>query len=80
MKKPDGLQAAMNASLTSPQVDPAKIQAALKLINDDLAVIPFAEQVQTQFYNKGVNDPGADDYPFLPPLYGEFWLDAGARK
>jgi peptide/nickel transport system substrate-binding protein len=80
MKKPEGLQAAIKASLTSPQVDPVKIQAAMKLINDDLAVIPFAEQVQTQFYNKGVNDPGADDYAFLPPLYGEFWLDASARK
>ena len=80
LKKPEGLNAAIAASLTSPQVDPAKLQAAFKLINDDLAVIPFGDQVQAQFYNKGVNDPGADEYAFVNLQYKEVWLDAIARK
>jgi len=64
LKKPEGFASAITASLTSQQVDPAKLQAVFKLMSDDMTVIPFAEQVQAQFYNKGVNDPGADEYAF----------------
>jgi peptide/nickel transport system substrate-binding protein len=79
VKKPDGFTAAVTASLTSPQVDPAKLQALFKMMNDDLMVIPYGEQVQAQFYNKGVNDPGADDYAFVILAVKEAWLDASAR-
>ena len=48
-------------------------------MNDDLMVIPYGEQVQAQFYNKGVNDPGADDYAFVILATKEAWLDASAR-
>ena len=79
LKKPDGFAAATTASLTSQQVDPAKLQAVFKLMSDDMTVIPFAEQVQAQFYNKGVNDPGADEYAFVNLQYKDVWLDASAR-
>jgi peptide/nickel transport system substrate-binding protein len=80
MKKPEGFQAAINASLAAPQVDPARLQAVFKMVNDELMVIPFGDQVQAQFYNKGVNDPGADDFTFVNFQYKDAWLDASARK
>jgi peptide/nickel transport system substrate-binding protein len=80
VKKPEGFQAAVNTSITSQQVDAAKLQAVFKLMNADQMVIPFAEQVQAQFYGKGVNDPGADEYNFVTFLCKEAWLDASARK
>jgi peptide/nickel transport system substrate-binding protein len=80
VKKPDGFAAAVTASITSPQVDPAKLQAVFKIMNDDLMVIPYGEQVQAQFYVKGVNDPGAEEYPLTSTQYKEVWLEASARK
>ena len=80
VNKPDGFSNVVNASLITPQVDSAKLQAVFKLMNDTQMVIPFAEQVQAQFYNKGVNDPGADDYNFVNFQCKEAWLDASARK
>jgi peptide/nickel transport system substrate-binding protein len=80
VKKPDGFQEAVNASITSPQPEGAKLQAVFKLMNDEQMVIPFSEQVQAQFYNKGVNDPGADKYNFYNFVCKDAWLDASARK
>jgi hypothetical protein len=79
LKKNDGFANAVTASLTSPQVDSSKLQAIFKMLNDDMTVIPFAEQVQAQFYTKGVNDPGADGYTFVNFICKEVWLDAAAR-
>ena len=79
VKKPDGFAAAVTASLTTPQVDPAKIQGVFKMMYDDKTVIPFLEQVTPQFYGKGVNDPGAAEYFFVTLIYKEVWLDAIAR-
>jgi peptide/nickel transport system substrate-binding protein len=79
VKKPEGFAAAVTASITSPQVDPAKIQGIFKSMNDDLTVIPYADQVIAQFYGKGVNDPGAAEYALQTLQYKEAWLDASAR-
>ena len=80
VKKPDGFADAVTASLTSPQVESAKLQAIFKMMNDDLMVIPYGEQVQAQFYGKGVNDPGADEYAFAYFNSKEAWLDSSLRK
>ncbi len=80
VKKPDGFADAVTASITSPDVEPAKIQAIYKMLNDDLTVIPYADQVIAQFYGKGVNDPGADDYNLNAFQYKDAWLDPIARK
>jgi ABC-type transport system substrate-binding protein len=79
VKKPEGFAAAADASVTSPQVDPAKVQAAFKLMNDDLMVVPYAEQMQAQFYLKGVNDPDSEEYPLISLQYKDIWLDPIAR-
>ena len=46
VKKPDGFAAAVAASITSPTVDNAKLQGVFKMMNDDLMVIPYAEQIK----------------------------------
>jgi peptide/nickel transport system substrate-binding protein len=79
VKKPEGFAAAVTESLATPQIESARVQAIFKMMNDDLMVIPYGEQVQAQFYNKGVNDPGADDYAFVIFICKEAWLDASAR-
>jgi peptide/nickel transport system substrate-binding protein len=79
VKKPEGFQDAVTSSITSPQVDKAKLKGIFKMMNDDLMVIPYADQVIAQFYNKGVNDPGADEYNLNTFIYKDAWLDAGAR-
>jgi hypothetical protein len=50
------------------------------MMNDDLMVISYGEQVIAQFYGKGVNDPGADEYNLNAFQYKDAWLDASARK
>jgi ABC-type transport system substrate-binding protein len=52
VKKPAGFYDAVTKSITSPQVDPALLQAAFKLIADDLMVIP-TEQIGVNFYKEG---------------------------
>jgi hypothetical protein len=79
VKKPEGFTSAVAESLATPQIVPAKVQAIYKMMNDDLMVIPYGEQIQAQFYNKGVNDPGADYYSLAIFFSKEAWLDAIAR-
>jgi peptide/nickel transport system substrate-binding protein len=81
VKKYDGFYEAVTASVTSPEVDPAKLQAIFKKMNDDLMVIPYGESVAAQFYNKGVHDPGVEEYAFNKVFIArEAWLDASLRK
>ena len=79
VKKPAGFYEAINASITSPEVDPVKLQAVFKLMADDFMVIPFAEETVNIFYAKGVHDPGADEYPLTTFISREAWLEPSAR-
>jgi peptide/nickel transport system substrate-binding protein len=76
---PDGYQDAANASLNSPEVNPAKLQAAFKIINDNLMVIPYAEEVIAAFYRDGVHDPGADEGLIQNMVYKDVWLEPKVR-
>jgi peptide/nickel transport system substrate-binding protein len=76
---PDGYQNAITASLSSPEMDPAKLQAAFKIMMDDLMVIPYAEEVIAAFYRDGVHDPRGDEGMIQTVIYKDIWLDAKAR-
>jgi ABC-type transport system substrate-binding protein len=78
-KIPAGFQEAANASINSKDYDPKLIQAAFKILSDDVTVIPYAEQVGCCFYRKGANDPDADAFGFLALHYKNMWLDKSAR-
>jgi hypothetical protein len=79
VKKPAGFYDAMKASLTSPEVNGEKLRAVFKIMQDDLMVIPFAEEIVNQFYATGAHDPGADEYPTVTFLAQDAWLEPSAR-
>jgi peptide/nickel transport system substrate-binding protein len=79
MKRPNGWQEAVNASLASPQIDPKLMQTVIQLMYDDMTVIPYCEQVQISFYRKGVNDPDADTNWQMWPIFQDCWIDKSAR-
>ena len=80
LKRPDGFYDLLNASLASPTVDPAKVQAAYKALADDFTMIPYAEDTVRVFYVKGAHDDGGQKFLlsiFIPELA---WLEPDARK
>ena len=79
MKLPNGAIDGINASLFSPQVDPKKLQAVLQLLYDDMTVVPYLQQTQIKFYKKGSNDPLADQYGLVWPVFSDCWIDKSAR-
>jgi hypothetical protein len=79
MKRPAGWQQGVDASLASKEVDPKLEQAIIQIMYDDMTVIPYLEQVQAAFYQKGVHDPDADAYGLMWPLFKDVWLEKGAR-
>jgi ABC-type transport system substrate-binding protein len=79
MKKPNGFTEGVNASLATPQVDPAKIQAVIQLLYDNMTVIPYLEQTQIAFYKKGSNDPDVDTFWVMWPVWQDCSIDKSAR-
>lgn len=79
MYLPQVLKDAINASLTSIEPDPALVQAALRIIAEQMIVIPYIEEVQTLFLRDGVHDPGSE--LFSPVIFqGDIaWLDPELR-
>ena len=78
-KKPDGFQQGVNASLAAKVYDPKLVQAVVQLMYDDMTVIPYLEQTQIQFYKKGTNDPDADTFGLMWPVFQDCWIDKSAR-
>ena len=58
VQKPDGWQEAYDAALSSINVDPVKTQALVKLMHDDVMIIPYMEETAVAFIREGVNDSG----------------------
>jgi len=80
LKRPDGFYDLLNASLASPTVDPAKVQAAYKALADDFTMIPYVEDRVRVFYVKGAHDDGGQKFhlSFFVPEFA--WLEPEARK
>ncbi|HTY82097.1 MAG TPA: ABC transporter substrate-binding protein [Dehalococcoidales bacterium] len=78
-KIPDAFITAATASINSKNYDPKLVQAAFKILSDDVTVIPYAEQVQCCFYRKGTNDPDAALFGTLLPHWKNLWIDKSAR-
>jgi peptide/nickel transport system substrate-binding protein len=80
-KRPAGFQDALNASLSKLNIDPAAIKAIIKVLYDDMTVIPFYEEDTPTFENKGLHLDynemdfnGVDNY-----RYADVWLDKSLR-
>lgn len=79
LEKPQALIDAINASLESTEVDPALVQACMKIIADNMVVIPYLEEVIIVFYQDGVHDPGIENYAATAFIADLAWLEPQAR-
>jgi len=80
VQKPDGWQEVFDAALSSANVDPVKTQALVKLMHDEVMVIPYLEETAVAFLQKGVHDTGhlIDSLTTLTELEIA-WLDPELR-
>jgi peptide/nickel transport system substrate-binding protein len=79
LKRPNGFQQGVDVSLAAKVYDPKLVQAVIQLLYDDMTVIPYLEQTQISFYQKGANDADADTYGLMWPIFKDCWLDKSAR-
>jgi peptide/nickel transport system substrate-binding protein len=79
VKKPAGFYDAVKASLTSPTLDPVKVQAVYKLMADDFMVIPYVEETVANFYAPGAHDDGGDIFTLVAFMPSTAWLEPSAR-
>jgi peptide/nickel transport system substrate-binding protein len=79
LKIPAAFKDAATASMNAKVYDPKLVQAAFKILSDDMTVVPYAEQVQVCFYRKGFNDPDADAYGFLQFRFRNSWIEKSVR-
>ena len=79
VERPTGFYEAVKASLTSPNVDPAKVQAVSKLMADNFMVIPYAEEISCNFYASGAHDEGGENYVLTKFVPKYAWLEPSAR-
>jgi peptide/nickel transport system substrate-binding protein len=79
LKKPEGWDATFDAALNSENVEPAKTQALVKLIHDDVMVIPYFEQTMIEFYQKGVHLPDFNVYRAMTFVCEDVWLEPNLR-
>jgi hypothetical protein len=79
MDVPQALQDAIDASLASAEPDPALVQAALRIVAEEMVVIPYIEEVNTLFLQDGVHDPGSEMYSSVIFQGDIAWLEPQAR-
>jgi len=79
MQIPAGFKDAATASMNAKVYDPKLVQAAFKILSDDMTVVPYAEQVQVCFYRNDVHDPDADIFGFLQFRFRNAWMEKSAR-
>ena len=75
MKRPDGFREVMDASYTTPKYSSAKMQAVLKLIHDDITVIPYLEEIAIDFIQKGAHDMHLLEFATEAWEYEDAWLE-----
>jgi peptide/nickel transport system substrate-binding protein len=80
VQKPEGWQQAYDAALSSETVDPVKTRALVKLMHDDVMVIPYMEETAVAFIQKGVHDSGQlKDSLTTVTEFEVTWLDPELR-
>lgn len=79
VKKPVRWEEVYNAAMDSLEIDYAKTRDLIQLIHDDVMVIPYLEETQISFYQKGVNIPEMEKYGTLSYYREESWLSPDLR-
>jgi hypothetical protein len=60
--------------------DPKLIQATIRIMHDNVMVIPYMEESRVTFLGKGVHDPGVYTHSLMAFVDTEAWLEPSARK
>jgi len=76
---PPNFVAASDASLASAEVDPKLVQACVKIISDELMVIPYLEETVMIFQVAGAHNAGLDIATQTQFLSHLAWLEPKAR-
>jgi ABC-type transport system substrate-binding protein len=79
VKLSPGFKEGLTAAALTPKIDPTLIQAVVKIMYDDVMVIPYIEENRMVFLQKGVHDPCTLTYSTNDYIDKEVWLDPSAR-
>ncbi|MCJ7605709.1 MAG: ABC transporter substrate-binding protein [Dehalococcoidales bacterium] len=74
-QKPDGWQEALDAALATEEIDAAKTQAIVKLIDENQMIIPYMEETRIAFFQDGVHAPDYSQYGLMAFVSDMIWLD-----
>jgi peptide/nickel transport system substrate-binding protein len=78
-KFPTGFREGLDAAQATKEPDPQLIQAVIRIMHDDVMVIPYLEESRVTFLNKGVHDPGVISHSLMVFICEEAWLEPSAR-
>ncbi len=79
LQRAPGFLEALDASITAPDIDPAYIQAVIKIVHDNVMVIPYLEEVPTSFTQQGVHDTGFLNWELSTWTPELCWLEPDLR-
>jgi hypothetical protein len=80
VKLPAGYAEGNEAMSTSKEPQKELIQALVRIMYDDVMVVPYMEQTKICFLGKGVHNPDKVTYTLTAMLCNNAWLDPSARK
>jgi peptide/nickel transport system substrate-binding protein len=80
VKLPNGFKEGMDAAQSSKEPDPKLIQVCIRLMYDDVMVIPYVEEQRIVFLQKGVHDEGTKMFTLNDYFDKYTWLEPSARK
>ena len=80
VKLPAGFVEGCDAMAATKEPDPKLIQDVIRIMHDDVTIIPYLEESRITFLGKGVHDPGVYTHSLMAFIEKEAWLDASIRK
>jgi len=80
VKLPPGFVEGCDAMATTKEPQKDLIQAVVRIMQDNMMVIPYMEESRVTFLGKGVHDPGVYTHSLMSFIDTEAWLEPSARK
>jgi peptide/nickel transport system substrate-binding protein len=80
LKLSTGFKEGLTTAAYTKEPQKELIQNVMRVMYDDVMVIPTIEEVKVTFLGKGVHDPGADTYSLTSWIWKDIWLEPSARK
>jgi ABC-type transport system substrate-binding protein len=79
-KFPTGFKEGILAMQSTKEPQKELIQNVMRIMYDDVMVIPYMEENRVTFLGKGVHDPGCATHSLMAFVDYEAWLEPTARK